>query len=255
MNQTFNEDCLVKMKDFSDGQFDLILCDLPYGTTDCSWDILIPFDQLWLHYKRILKNNGAVLLFGQEPFSSLQRISNLSWYKYDLYWQKERPTNFFNLKKRFGKTTETISVFYKNQPTYNPQKELKYPELAKNPQYQNRHSKPPSSVTTGFAKNFVPYLDDGTRYPTDVLRFNRDNNRTNIHETQKPVALLQYLIRSFTNEGDLILDNCAGSGSLGIAAHKENRKFVLIEKDLNNYQKMIERLKKENVEYKDCNNL
>ena len=121
LNKIYNEDCLEGMKRIPDGSVDCVICDLPYGTTSCSWDILIPFDKLWEQYDRIIKDNGAVLLFGQEPFSSFVRMSNLKNYKYDIYWQKERITNIQQVKRRVGKNVETISIFYKKQCTYNPQ--------------------------------------------------------------------------------------------------------------------------------------
>ena len=198
-------DCLSEMKNIPDGSIDMILCDLPYGTTKCSWDIIIPFDKLWEQYSRIIKDNGAIVLFGQEPFSSLLRCSNLKDYKYDIYWEKERITNIMQVKKRVGKNIETISVFYKNQCTYN-------------------------------------HIDNGTRYPTQVWKFKRDILTSNLHPTQKPVALLEELIKTFSNEGDIILDNCMGSGSTGVACMNTNRNFIGIELDEKYFNIATERI-------------
>jgi DNA modification methylase len=217
----YNEDCLFGMNRIVDRSVDLILCDLPYGTTKCAWDIIIPFEPLWKQYKRIIKDNGAIILFGSEPFSSHLRLSNLSWYKYDLYWKKEKPTNFFQLKKRFGKCTETISIFYKNQPTYNPQKVKHNGKLIKNSPKGNHNS-----IVSGISKKVFAYQDDGYRYPNDILEFRREILGTTIHPTQKPLELIKYLIQSFSKENDLVVDNCFGSGTTPIACLETNRNFV-----------------------------
>lgn len=224
--QLYIGDCLEVMKDIPAHSIDMVLCDLPYGTTACKWDVLIPFDRLWEQYKRIIKDNGAILLFGTEPFSSAVRLSNLDWYKYDLVWQKEKPVNFFQLKRRFGKTTENIMVFYKKQPTYNPQM-----ELSNKPRVTNKPKGKHKSIITGVNKEVLPYNDTGYRYPCDVLKFNREKLGSTIHDTQKPVKLLEYLIKTFSDEGDVVLDNCMGSGSTGVACINTDRNFIGIEKD------------------------
>lgn len=236
-------DCLELMKDIPDKSVDMILCDLPYGTTVCSWDTVISFETMWNRIHHVIKPNAAVLLFGTEPFSSKLRCSNITDYKYDLYWVKEKPTNFLQLKKRFGKTTENICVFYKQQPTYNPQK-YKVEKLVSNKPKQKNNSSITSAI--GF-KNIKPYKDDGTRYPNDVLRFNREKLGSTLHPTQKPVELLEFLIKSFTNENETVLDFTMGSGSTGIACINTNRNFIGIELDkeyfkiaqdrINNYTK------------------
>lgn len=223
-----NGDCLTVMKDISDKSIDLILCDLPYGTTKCSWDVIIPFDKLWEQYERIIKDNGAIILFGQEPFSSLLRVSNLKMYRYDIYWEKERLTNVMQVKRRVGKTIETISVFYKNQPTYNPQM-IKYDGPLRSNKVKN--GKLGKLIDDNNDKSVKEYVDTGYRYPTQIWKFKRDTLTSNLHPTQKPVALLEELIKTFSNEGDLILDNCMGSGSTGIACINTNRHFIDIELD------------------------
>ena len=235
-------DCLELMKKIPDKSIDMILCDLPYGTTACKWDVVIHFEPLWKQYNRIIKDNGAIVLFGTEPFSSKLRISNIKHYKYDLYWVKQKPVNFLQLKRRFGKTTETISIFYKKQPTYNPQK-IRVSDTVR---IRKTHS--PGTVSasiTAAMGNFVPfqeYRDDGTRYPTDILRYNRVNEGDTIHPAQKPVKLLEMLVRTFTNEGDIVLDNCMGSGSTGVACIKTKRKFIGMELDKHYFDVAVNRI-------------
>lgn len=226
-------DCLQQMQNIPDNSIDLILCDLPYGTTKCVWDVVIPFDKLWDQYKRVLKENGAVLLFGQEPFSSLLRCSNLNMYKYDIYWEKERLTNIMQVKNRVGKTVETISVFYKKQPTYNPQM-IEYNGPKRGNKVKN--GKLGVLVDDSNSKKVKEYHDNGYRYPTQVWKFKRDTLKSNLHPTQKPVALLEQLIKTFTNENDTVLDNCMGSGSTGVACINTNRNFIGIELDENYYK-------------------
>ena len=230
VNKIYQGDCLEVMKDIPDKSIDMILCDLPYGTTACKWDTIIPFEPLWEQYKRIIKDNGAIVLCGQEPFSSYLRISNIEDYKYDWYWEKERLTNVFQVKRRPGKTIECISIFYKEQPNYIPQKSEHTGRLVKNRVGKNGRF----SITLQGKKGQVKpinYRDDRTRDPTQVLKINRDNNMKNVHPTQKPVALFEYLIKTYTNEGDLVLDNCAGSGTSGVACQNLNRNYILIEKE------------------------
>jgi DNA modification methylase len=236
-------DCLELMPSLADKSIDMILCDLPYGTTACKWDTIIPFEPLWAQYKRLIKNNGAIVLCGQEPFSSLLRSSNLADYKYDWYWQKERITNVFQVKRRAGKVIEPISIFYSNQPTYNYEKDKHYGKLVKN--------KPAGNHTKTSALNelkVTPYNDDGTRYPIQLLKFNRDLNK--LHETQKPVALFEYLIRTYTNEGDRVLDNCAGSFTTAIACINTGREYICIEKDEKYYEIGKERIERHKAQGK-----
>ena len=235
-------DCLELMQSISDGSVDMILCDLPYGTTKCKWDIIIPFDKLWNEYKRIRKENVAIVLFGQEPFSSYLRLSNIDEYKYDLYWQKERITNIMQVKRRFGKDVETISIFYKGQCTYNPQM-IKYDGPKRSNKVKN--GKLGALVDDNNDKKVHEYVDKGLRYPTQVLKYKRDILTSKLHPTQKPVELLEMLIRTFSNEGDLVLDNTMGSGSTGVACINTNRNFIGIELDKNYFDIAKERIEKE----------
>lgn len=241
--QLYQGDCLEIMKQIPDKSIDMILCDLPYGTTPLSWDKVLPSKQLWDIYDRICKDNAAIILFGNEPFSSYLRISNIKNYKYDWYWEKERLTNLFQVKKRCGKTIENIMVFYKKQPIYNPQKTEHFGKKVTNKVGENARF---SATQAGNYSNIKPleYVDDGTRYPTQLLKFNRDNPRNRLHPTQKPVALLEYFIRTYTNEGMTVLDNCMGSGSTGEACLRTNRNFIGIEKEEKYFNIAKERLLK-----------
>ena len=236
--QLYNGDCLEILKDIPDKSIDLILTDPPYGTTACKWDSIIPFEKMWPELNRIIKDNAAILLFGSEPFSSALRMSNIKNYKYDLYWKKEKPTNFLQLKKRFGKATENICVFYKKQCTYNPIKNKAGNKVTNKPKVKNN-----DSITTakGFC-NIRPYNDDGTRYPIDILEFNRVPLGQTVHNTQKPVALLEYLINTFSNENEIVLDFTMGSGSTGVATVNTNRDFIGIELDKNYYDIAVKRI-------------
>ena len=212
---------------------------MPYGTTKCSWDIIIPFDKLWEQYNRIIKDNGAIILFGQEPFSSLLRVSNLKDYRYDIYWQKERLTNIMQVKRRVGKDIETISIFYKNQCTYNPQM-VKYDGPKRGNKVKN--GKLGKLVDDNNDKKVFEYNDTGFRYPTQVWKFKRDILTSNIHPTQKPIALYEELIKTYSNPGDLLLDNCSGSGTIAIAALNTGRHFIGFETNENYYNESLKRI-------------
>ena len=202
---------------------DAIITDPPYGTTACSWDTIIPFEPMWAAIKRVIKPRGAVVLFGSEPFSSMLRASNLDWYKYDWYQKKERGTGFITTDKRPMMMIDCVSIFYKSQPTYNPQLEiLKKPYShilpAKKGQYQNDEQ----------LKNGRIYKTYTHRTPTQLISFARITKKS-IHPTQKPVALMAYLVKTYTNPGDTILDFALGSGSTGIAAVQNGRHFIGID--------------------------
>ena len=217
-------DCLELMKDIPDKSIDMILCDLPYGTTACKWDVIIPFEPLWKQYNRIIKDNGAVVLFGSQPFTSKLIQSNLKNFRYELIWEKQQGTNPMFAKKGILKKHENICVFYKKQPTYNPQ--MSYG----NKNYSAFSSKNKNiGEIYGDLKSKHRECNDGSRYPTSILRFNTE--RTKYHPTQKPLLLCEYLIKTYTNGGDTVLDNCMGSGSTGVACVNTNRNFIGIELD------------------------
>ena len=227
----YKGDCIEIMKQLiNDGVLvDCIITDLPYGTTPCPWDIIIPFEDMWECINKIIKPNGAVVLFGQEPFSSLLRVSNIKNYKYDWIWKKERLTNVFQVKRRPGKVVENISVFYKKQPTYNPQK-TKYNGPLRSNKIGDNAGFSITQTGGGGGPKPIEYHDDGTRYPLQIIEFNRDSMyEEKYHPTQKPIELLEYLIKTYTNEGEIVLDFTMGSGSTGVACKNLNRKFIGIE--------------------------
>ena len=219
-------DCLELMKNIPDKSIDAIITDLPYGTTRCKWDTIIPFEPLWKQYNRVIKDNGAIVLFGTEPFASHLRLSNLKNYKYDWIWDKVKGTGFLNAKKQPMRNHELISVFYKKQCTYNPQKT--YGHKMK----KSYRSKDLQTEVYGEMKN--DYIYESTeRYPRSIQVFSTDTQNSSLHPTQKPVALIEYLIKTYTNEGEIILDSCAGSMTTGVAAINTNRKVICIENDEN----------------------
>ena len=205
---------------------DMILTDPPYGATKCKWDIVIPFDAMWEKINKLIKPNGVAVLFGSEPFSSALRMSNIKNYKYDWYWNKTKPVGFANAKKRPLKDIETISVFYKKQPTYNPQGLIKCNKLINNSTKQIKHNN--ISALNGGEFKTKTHKQEFTNYPRQVLKFSIEYG---LHPTQKPVPLLEYLIKTYANEGDLVLDFTMGSGSTGVACLNTNRKFIGIEID------------------------
>ena len=241
----FHGDCLEVMDELIEQgvQVDAIITDPPYGTTACKWDSVIPFDEMWSRINKLVKPNGAIVLFGQEPFSSSLRLSNVDNYKYDIYWEKERLTNINQVKKRVGKTVETISVFYKKQCTYNPQM-VKYDGKPRTNKVKNGKM---GTLTDQQKKKVFEYNDTGWRYPTQVWKFQRDCLTSNLHPTQKPIALLEELIKTFTNEGETVLDNCMGSGSTGVACVNTGRNFIGYELDEHYFQ-----IAKERLEQHEC---
>lgn len=217
-------DCLKLMDNIPDKSVDMILTDLPYGTTQCKWDTVIPFVQLWKQYNRVIKDNGAIVLFGTEPFSSHLRLSNLKKYKYDWIWDKVKGTGFLNAKKQPMRNHELISVFYKKQCTYNPQKTLGH---VKKKSYKRKELQ---TDVYGEMKNDCTY-ESTERYPRSIQVFSTDTQNSSLHPTQKPVALCEYMIKTYTNSGDTVLDSCMGSGTTGVAAKNLGRKFIGIELD------------------------
>ena len=235
-------DCLEVMKTIKDNSIDAIITDPPYGTTACKWDSVIDFDLMWEQLNRIIKPNGAIVLFGSEPFSSALRMSNIKNYKYDWIWQKTQPTGFLNAKKMPLKQFEIISVFYKKLPTYNPQLTDKKPE---NIRKLSENIKAKESENYGKYKrsdDFRSIPIDKT-YPRDVLNFKNSNIKKKIHPTQKPIALMEYLIKTYTNENESVLDFTMGSGSTGVAAKNLNRSFIGIEQDEKYFEIAKQRIK------------
>lgn len=227
--QLYQGDCLEIMEKIPDNCIDLVCADPPFGTTMNKWDSVIPYEELWVGLKRVVKDNGAILLFGQGLFSAELACSNKEWFRYRLVWEKTKAGGFLNARRMPLQAHEDISVFYKKLPTYNPQMSEGKPYIKK-------------AVTNGDGGNYGKFnrvgttqKNEGTRFPRSVIRFSNDNHKS-IHPTQKPVELLEYLIKTYSNEGDTVLDFCMGSGTSGIASVNTHRNFIGIELDKDYYE-------------------
>ena len=257
IDNIYNMDCLEGMKQIPDGTIDAVICDLPYGTTDCHWDSVIPMEPLWEQYRRILKHQGSVLLFGSEPFSTMLRMSNLDWYKYDWIWQKDTPSGYQHAKNMPMKDYEIISVFSAasmghanllgtNRMTYNPQGTQSCHVIEHNKLHKNGY------ITGSRPSHKETIVRDVCNYPRMILQFNNQSgevsNNVRIHPTQKPVDLLRYLVLTYTNEGDTVLDNCMGSGTTAIACIKERRHFIGFELSKEYFDKAVRRIKAEQAQ-------
>ena len=262
----YHGDCLIEMDKILDGSVDLILCDLPYGTTDrkgisdkgdnrvLSWDTIIPLDKLWDQYRRVLKPSGAVVLTADQPFTSQLVLSNLEWFKYEWIWKKKKVTGFLHANARPMKETEDILVFSplgasggsvkanKNM-TYNPQGLIeKNVKKKNNAKRLGKFLHQPEHMGAGNKLlHETEYEQKYTNYPSEILEFGLDKG--SIHPTQKPVALMEYLIRTYSNEGETVLDNCMGSGTTGVACVNTNRNFIGIEMDAEYYSASCERIR------------
>jgi len=218
-------DCLELMKDIETGSIDAIITDPPYGTTACKWDSVIDFDLMWEQLNRVIKPNGAIVLFGSEPFSSALRMSNINNYKYDWIWDKVIKTGFLNAKKQPLRQTENISVFYKKQPIYNPQ-------MVNGEAYEVL-SKGGKSSVYGSQEDNIKTICNGERYPNNLIIINKKSKECHptktFHPTQKPIELMEYLIKTYSNENEMVLDFTMGSGSTGVACKNTNRNFTGIE--------------------------
>jgi DNA modification methylase len=235
MIQIFKGDCLEVMKQIENGSIDAIITDPPYGTTACKWDSVIDFELMWKQLNRIIKPNGAIVLFGSEPFSSALRMSNIKVYKYDWIWRKPKGTGHLNAKRMPMNDIETISVFYRKQCVYNPQ-------FTEGKPYKSKSGK---SSFDGYGKDNRKGNDNnGKRYPKRLLEFNVVERNT-LHPTQKPLQLLEYLVKTYSNEGDTILDNTMGSGTTMVACQNTKRKGIGIEQD-DNYFKIAKQRIEEN---------
>jgi site-specific DNA-methyltransferase (adenine-specific) len=226
LNTIYNEDCLIGMEDIPDKSIDMILCDLPYGTTACKWDIIIPIDKLWKQYERIIKDNGAIVLTSIQPFTSQLILSNPNLFKQELIWLKTRPSNFMNAKKMFMNWHENVLIFYKKLPTFNRQMikgKLRKDKIIKVDRTDSVFGK------TGEQKEYI-FDNNGLKNPTTVIEISNPNTKS-LHPTQKPVELFEYLIKTYSNEGDIILDNCMGSGTTAEACINTNRNFLGFEND------------------------
>lgn len=237
-------DCLELMKDIPNESIDMILADLPYGTTACKWDTIIPFEPLWEQYERIIKDNGAIILTASQPFTSALVMSNPKLFRYELIWEKPNPSNPLLAKKRFMSFHENILVFYKKQPIYNPQK-IKREDKDKRKAVNKHYSKP--EILGGNISIEVIDTTGELKHPSSVIKINRQQG---LHPTQKPTQLFEKLIRSYTNEGETVLDNCAGSGTTAIACLNTNRQFIVMEKEQKYYDIILKRVADFNKNFK-----
>lgn len=232
----YNADCFDAMKEIPDGVIDMILCDLPYGTTQNKWDSVIPFEPLWKEYHRVCKPNAAVVLTATQPFSSALTMSNILNFKYQWIWSKSKITGVLNAKKMPVRKHEQVLVFYKNQPSYNAQDLI----------IKNSVTKQGGNSSNYGDRSSDDYMQEFTNWPRDVLEIKSEGK--NIHPTQKPVELFEYLIKTYTNENELVLDNTAGSGTTAIAAINTNRRWVCIEKEEDYYKKAMNRIWSHTIE-------
>lgn len=246
MNNIWLGDCLELMQNIPAKSVDMILCDLPYGTTACKWDTVIPFEPLWTQYKRIIKDNGAIVLFGSQPFTSALVMSNVKWFKYEIIWDKERTSNPMLAKIQPMKTHENILVFGKEKLKYNPQfTNKKNAETIKRDKRRVGYN---DSKSEHFELKYTSRNSNDYKYPESVLKINRENGNNQFkkelvkHPTQKPVPLLEYLVKTYTNEGETVLDNCAGSGTTAIACLNTNRNYICIEKEPKYYEIILNRI-------------
>ena len=249
INRIYNTDCMGPdgMARIDDGTIDLILCDLPYGVTQNKWDDVIPMGPMWAEYKRIIKPHGVIALTSMQPFTSQLVMSNPNQFKYEIIWDKAIPTGFLNAKKQVLRRHENILIFYSGQGTYNPQKTPGKP-------YDNGYI----LVTTSNYGRLRPILNrnkTGDRYPTTILKISNTNRKGRIHPNQKPVKLFEWLIKTYSNPGELVLDNCTGSGTTAVACINTSRNFIGFETDKEYYKKSLERiegLKKAGRQVKIC---
>lgn len=240
LDKIYNEDCLVGMKRIPDGMVDAIITDLPYGTTACAWDSVIPFEPLWEQFKRVTKPNAAIVLFGSEPFSTMLRMSNFDCWKYDWIWDKESMQGFLNAKIRPLKQHEIISVFSFGTPVYYPQKFIKG-----EPRYKGGYNKRRGDGDGCYGKYGNEGSFNNEYYPSTILRYSNASHVDVFHPTQKPVDLLRYLILTYTNSGGVILDATIGSGTTAIACIREKRHFIGFELNKEYFDKAVKRIKDE----------
>jgi site-specific DNA-methyltransferase (adenine-specific) len=232
INRIINGDCLEVMQGIPSGSIDMVLCDLPYGTTNIEWDKPLPLTPLWEQYERIIKASGVIALFSAQPFTTDLINSNRKLFRYEVIWEKTQPTGFLNAKKMPLRKHENILIFYKKLPTFNPQ----FTKVQRSDIGRTRLNGTGSQQYQKYMKPDWSYTENGERYPTDVIKFSNWNgalfgktDKTRKHPTAKPAALFEYLIKTYTNEGDLVLDNCIGSGTTAVAAINTGRNFVGIE--------------------------
>jgi site-specific DNA-methyltransferase (adenine-specific) len=236
-------DCLELMNDIPNGSIDMILCDLPYGTTGCKWDAIIPFDKLWEQYERVIKENGAIILTASQPFSSALVMSKVELFRYRWIWEKEQGGNFQLAKLQPLNTVEDVLVFSKGKTANGAKNNMLYYPIMTPNEKPTKSGGTPSVSDLLHKNNMVALKKTYTEsYPKSILRFNKEHSSKRLHETQKPVPLFEYLIKTYTKENDLVLDNCAGSGTTAIACLKTNRQFIVMEKEQKYYDIILKRV-------------
>ncbi len=226
MIELMHGDCLEEMKKIPDSSVDMILCDLPYGTTSCEWDSALPFDALWSEYRRITKTDAAIVLTASQPFTTALIASNMREFRYCWVWEKDAGSNFANVKYQPMKEHEDVCVFYRKTPVYNPQMQERTGSRKGRETTTIDSGRMESVYGTQEGRGKLPVAP--LRYPRSIQRFNRERG---LHPTQKPIPLMEYMVRTYTNEGDTVLDNCMGSGTAGVACANTGRKFIGIERD------------------------
>jgi site-specific DNA-methyltransferase (adenine-specific) len=244
----YKGDCLEVMKDIADKSVDMILCDLPYGTTRSKWDAVIPFDKMWEQYERIIKDNSAIVLTASQPFTSALLMSRPELFKYEWIWEKSRGSNFVHSKYQPLKCHESALVFSKSPAAYNKKGNYMtyFPQMQEGQPYNKGTVQNDSKLLQGTYKYYSGENTTGDRFPRSVQYFSSDSDKSDrgLHPTQKPVQLFEFFIKSYSAEGDIVLDNCSGSGTTGIAAINTNRKFILIEKDEKYFTSSADRIEK-----------
>ena len=246
LNRIYNQDCLEGMKRIPDGSVDMILCDLPFGTTACKWDEIIPFEPLWEQYERVIKDNGAIVLTASQPFTSALVMSKPTWFKYALVWDKVNASSGLHAKIQPLRSHEEILVFGKGRLTYNPQM-----TKAEKARVDKEREIPNGEAFNGKIKKRI-YNNRGMKYPKSILTISNASQKGKVHPTQKPVPLFEYLIKTYTTEGQTVLDNCMGSGTTAIACLNTNRNFIGFELDKEYYDKSIDRI---NIHRKSIRNV
>lgn len=248
LNTIYNEDCLIGMSRISDKSIDMILCDLPYGTTTCKWDVIIPFEPLWEQYERVIKDNGAIVLTASQPFTSMLVMSNISMFRYEWIWNKVVPTGFLNAPRQPLKKHESVLVFSKSTHTYNRQyTDRSASDLKRIGKGKLKNTEYSTNVYGAHKNGMADDFKFDKVNPLSIIEFSSGNGwakKNNVHPTQKPVALFEYLIKTYTNEGETVLDNCMGSGTTAIACINTNRNYIGFEKEEKYFQIAQERIKK-----------
>lgn len=243
LNTIYNMDCLHGMKLIEDESIDMILCDLPYGTTRNAWDTIIPFEQLWQEYERIIKPNGAIVLTASGLFTAKLILSNEKLYRYSLVWEKTTPTGFLNASKMPLRVHEDICVFYKSPPTYNPQKTYGHERKVSTAKHKAN-----CLNTTNYGEYHASSYDSTERFPVSVITFPTDKQTEYLHPTQKPVALFEWLIMTYTNKGEAVFDSCIGSGTTAVAAYNTDRKYIGMETDTTYFESACKRIEEKQLQ-------